>query len=172
MKRTLSFMIVTTVFLFALSSVAADKVVVIPIISKSTTGSPEKLWGQGRPGTTTLLHSNGTFQGGSCTASSGVKFSLSKSLISWDGAAAVCPKDTWVCSREEILDTPCPISILDSLNFSECDGHNYTPETITNPYGWVSDMRDEINGFLRSSQPVHYLWFQVCHAMRAWCCHN
>ncbi len=178
MKTLFTAVCILALSLPAITAFSADRVVVIPINGKSTTGSPEKLWGQGRPGTTTLLHSNGTFQGGSCTATSGVKFALSKHLAPWDGAAAVCPKNTWVCSREDILDTPCPITISETFYGRECSGTPIDILDSTNTIGWVSDISNlqskeqTLLGFFRWSRTFEYVPYTTCFSFRVWCCHD
>ncbi|MCP3931692.1 MAG: hypothetical protein GY705_21630 [Bacteroidetes bacterium] len=174
MKTLFTAVCILALNLSATAAFSADRVVVIPINGKSTTGSPEKLWGQGRPGTTTLLHDNGSYVGGSCTATSGVKFALSKHLASWEGAADACPKDSWVCSQDEIKNIECPITISNSRQSRECNGTLSALEiTLTNPFGWVSDISFEIElGYVRSPQPPAVSFSDTCKGYRVWCCYK
>ncbi len=173
MKALFTVVCILALNIIGTAAFSADKVVVIPLNSKSATGSPERLWGQGRPGTTALLHDNGTFSGGACSATSGVKFALSKHLTSWDGAAAACPKDTWVCSKDEILEEQCSLSIDNDYAFINCDGVPSTLGTVADPPGWVADAGiASLMGEFRSSSGGPYLIQGICYAYRVWCCHD
>ncbi len=174
MKTLFTAVCILALNLITTPAFSADRVVVIPINGKSTTGSPEKLWGQGRPGSTTLLHDNGTLQRGSCTATSGVKFALSKHLATWEGAATVCPKDTWVCSSDEILDTPCPITITDSAQIVYCDTNSPpTIGTTSNPLGWVTNLHLSAGYYAyHRTATGGYSAHLTCLGTRVWCCQN
>ena len=71
-------------------TMAADKVVVIPIGSSS---SNTKVWGEGREGVPIST----------VNTSNGVTISISNSSATWDTAASACPKNTWVCSESEAM---------------------------------------------------------------------
>lgn len=173
MKSIIGSILVLILLLPPMSANSADRVVVIPLGKSSAAGSPDRLWGEGRPNTTTLLHDIGPFVKGACTADSGVKFSLSKHLASWGNAASVCPKDTWVCSRSHIGDASCPITINPGIPWVPCDGTITFPVIINDPYGWLADLdtNTTYSGILRSSGPnITFLAQQGCREYRVWCC--
>lgn len=179
MKKFLTILCLLTLNIIVVTAFAAEKVVVIPLNSAQRTGSPEKLWGQGRPYTTTLLHKNDSLVPGFCTSLTGVEFALSKHMVSWDGADAACPKDTWVCTSEEILDKSCPLNAIPSTFLGiSCDGEliPLVSEPNTDLFGWVADANtrggntEALMGHLRSAESSVFGSSDTCSTMRVWCC--
>ena len=151
--------IVLTVVLVAMNSMAANKVVVIPL--NSSVKDETKLWGEGRVGTG--MSSEDTVNG--------IKIARSYATASWDGAAAACPKNTWVCTFEEIenMATDYLTSFSKGLR---CDGTEYT-----SCYSWVQDeyKLDRTKGIAPCVVDFFGYVFmpfyqQKCEHLRVWCC--
>lgn len=162
-------------FLVWTAAQAENKVVVIPLNSPQKAGSADKLWGEARPGITTLTHVN---PNGYCSTGSGLNFALSSHFATWGNAASVCPKDTWVCSHAEIGSEICAITLENSYSHETCDGLLVpdSPATQTSLGGWLADAHG--NGplyarFRKSGDPENIpqeLHADYCSAFRVWCC--
>ena len=151
---------------------AADKVVVIPLNS-SRQGSPDKLWGEGRSNSTTLVHDTGT-KNGYCTTGRGINYALSKHMTDWGNAQAVCPKDTWVCSEAELKHHYCPITLDMSYIGIGCDGE-FLPEnpgTQTVIVGWLEGAHNQFSesGVTKISSLPNEGSGLTCGSLRVWCC--
>jgi hypothetical protein len=153
----------------------ANKVVVIPLNSTQKPGSPDKVWGEGRPGTATVTHDD---PNGYCTTSEGINFALSTHFATWGAAASVCPMDTWVCTADEISSTICNIIPQKTYNTENCDGilnPSDASQTLTSLKGWLADAYVAVPLlplFMRFkfSDQLSDLQADYCTAMRVWCC--
>lgn len=179
MKKITFVIIGVALFLFCPFVHGANNAVIIPLKSTQQPGSPDKVWGQGRPGITTLSHED---PNGYCTTTQGVNFALSTHFATWGNAATVCPKDAWVCTADEIGSTICNITInpFASFNLKRCDGimvPSDASEILTSVWGWLADAHvslplnpNPLFSMCKDSDqdlpfPVDY-----CNAMRVWCC--
>jgi hypothetical protein len=145
------------IFIFLLvidQTFAADKVVVIPL--HSSAGSSANLWGEGRVGVsaTTVGSANG------------IKIARSNSAASWDGVAAACPRDTWVCTEAEVKKLSTNTTLL-PLEGNSCDGSSYMTAS-----SWVEDQGQMTFG--RAVQiiggVVAGLNFLKCYYLPVMCC--
>ena len=159
MKNLMQFILVLAGIMLLSNAVAADKVIVIPLNSSKP---PLKLWGEGREGTSAILD----------TTANGINISRSNSTASWDGAAAACPANTWVCSADEVqyLDTS---ALTSSMLYIDCANN-----TGTAPYTWV---RDDLSGVfgrtvhveynsIAGKNIVHLASQRKCAYFSVWCC--
>ena len=162
---------ITIVLACAVSAPAANKVVVIPLNTTPRYGSPDKLWGQGRPGVGLLLHTDAN---GYCTTADGVNYALSDSFATWDGAQHACPVDTWVCSVSDLpADGACPIQKINSYQYRDCKGGQSTTYTdLALAPGWLSDMHSlpEFGKLYWSSNFASHTNVASCRSQRVWCC--
>ena len=168
MRNTVKYLSVMLVFPFFTFGVHAEtKVVVIPMFESSS--DTNKLWGTGRPGTGLLAHTN---PNGYCTTPQGIHYALSKTIVTWQGAAESCPAGTWVCSSSEFPTSgSCNIQTISTKKSISCDGtiaptysHSWLP-------GWLADAKDYRSGRMNNSDSfssVNYNY--VCFATRTWCC--
>ena len=154
MKKSISILIFVTVALFAMSAMAADKVVVIPL---NTSGGPAtKLWGEGRVGTGTTLH----------TTANGINIAKSNGIASWASAAAVCPKNTWVCTAAEASLIDVDSGQHDVMGCSGISGSDIRV--------WVQDEDSSLNG---KTVRINIITLYVqpilkCNYLPVWCCSN
>lgn len=173
MIKTLSFLISTIVLLTAVSTLAADKVVVVPLNTSTTKGG--RLWGVGRPGIDLMTHGNSN---GYCTTATGINFSLSKNLETWANAPHVCPAATWVCSKNDLstASSSCPLPFLTwTYESRKCDGTLYPPDlsVVTRLKGWTANASTSsvTYGVAKSSNALlSNNSAGSCISYRAWCC--
>lgn len=162
MKKVLSILISATVLFFAIPAMSADKVVVIPL---NSSGAPTKLWGEGREGTNTNIY----------TTANGINIARSVGLASWDGAAAVCPKNTWVCSAAEVSNLNRD-RLTSTVTALDCAGN-----TTSLPHTWVRDESNSMNGIASYlydgasiGLPGIYIYTASsrpkCYYLPVWCC--
>ena len=169
MKLYVSFGLIALLWVFSFAAMAADKVVVIPLNSNSSTSG--KLWGQGRPGTGLLTH---TDPNGYCTTSQGIHYALSQNLVTWQGAAESCPAGTWVCSESEFPPTgSCDIQPLVTYKYITCSGSFSPLINYTALYGWLADAKDATSGHMQNSDLFALgNYNNICFSTRTWCCWN
>ncbi len=156
MKNLYQFLILSTVVLLTISAMAADKVVVIPL---NTSGNPAtKLWGEGRVGVDATLY----------TTANGINIAKSNGTASWDGAAAACPKSSWVCTVAEASLLDKRSGLHDAIS---CDGSSGSLTTYT----WVQDESSSLEGmtvYNFISGVVEVDSRTKCLYLPVWCCSN
>ena len=168
MRKVLSIVTLASVLLFTVSAMAHDKVVVIPLNTRSVaaTVTDTKLWGESRVGTTV------TFMG----SVNGIDMGRSSDLVSWDGAAAACPQDTWVCSYTDIQGL-IPTTGFGSVSIISCAGVSGTSDEA-----WLNDTMNNTQG--KTSRPYYKIsipgvlegWVMStnsknkCQYLPAYCC--
>jgi hypothetical protein len=126
-----------------------------------------KLWGQGRPGTGTLLE----VQNGS------LFYGLSRHVASWGSASSVCPLDSWVCRASDINGLP-KTGFTEGQNVTSCSG------TITKfyNYAWLADsdgasgtsssVGSRVDYVSGSNLIVTSVGESPCISMKVMCCRN
>ncbi len=169
MKKSLSFLILATMLLFAVSVIAADKVVIIPLNSSASAGATDRVWGQGRSGTGLLPH---TPASGYCTSAMGINFALSKNLSAWGSASSVCPAETWVCRKNDLpIMGSCSVNSASTFRAVSCDGTKAAlPSIQTELYGYAADASSTFFGRLKYSGNFALDVTQdMCVSMHVWC---
>jgi hypothetical protein len=125
-----------------------------------------RLWGQGRPGT--QRYGSSGFESGLCTGM-GVSFGLSQIISHWDGAAAACPRGTWVCTAAERGTNVCDTNRPDpGSDWFTCAGVGVDTPATSN-LGWVADQGGEVQGKQVNEQGTGALT-GVCNVLPVWCC--
>ncbi len=167
MTKTSLYLLITLCSIVLLTSEVAahEKVVVVPLSSSTAAKSTQ---GQGRPGAELMSHSTIT---GYCTTPSDVKFALSKTLVTWQGAPSACPKNTWVCSNSDIpLSGSCPVLTSLYLTLLECDGTQENKSTNL-LLGYTNDIIPSFIGLLRGTTDLGSQYqSEHCKYRRVWCC--
>lgn len=174
MKNALGSLTLTTILLFVVSAIAAEKVVVIPLGSSASVNSAgEKLWSTGRPGTGLMTH---TDPKGYCTTSAGIKYALSVHMAQWGNVADVCPAGTWVCTESELpvgVDT-CSIVPVSTYSGIECNGSLFpgTPDQRTALWGFIANAtpNNTVFGRMIYTEGLIGSSASICFSYRAWCC--
>lgn len=158
MKSIITCSLILMVLIQSNSTIAADKVVVIPL-GNSTANSVNKLWGTGRPGVTV----GGTWN--TSPANSTIEYNYSTSVATWYDADEVCPSGTWICSINDIA------GILNSIpSFARmgCDGSWIIGTTLA----WVSESSTEFQnaGIARVESDTADM--SKCLSIKVWCCRD
>lgn len=154
-----AFLLVLVLFLLPICSLAADKVVVIPLNSAQQGG---KLWGEGRVGASATL----------TDTVNGINISRSTGLASWDGVAAACPANTWVCTAAELqgLDTSTEttnVTIIDCVNATSSAPFTWTQDDLTEGFGRTVHVAYD---FIAGSNIVDENSQRKCAYLPVWCC--
>ena len=118
MKTPILTLLITIVLsTYYMSSMAGEKVVVVPL---NTSTQNNRLWGEGRPGADVHHWVN--------SSSRRLQFALGNALVSWEGAASGCPSQSWVCTADERGNTSYTYADTSYIDCS--DSHK------TNSIGW------------------------------------
>lgn len=154
--------------LLPIMAIAANKVVVVPLNTTSST----KAWGAGRPGTSLRSHAN---LRGYCTNSAGVNFALSYNYAPWYGAAEVCPKGAWVCESSDIPNTgTCNIQQVTASPYYNCDGTAAPSALLNSLTGFVADAMPNNNPAYATAANSANLTARTfvigCSQRPVWCC--
>jgi len=168
MKKIILYCLIVSLLL-PIAAIAANKVVVVPL---STTNSPDKVLGVGRPGTS--LRSHATLKG-YCTNSAGTNFALSYNYAPWYGAAEVCPKGAWVCESSDIPTTgSCNIIQETTWRYYDCSGTEQAYGLQTALTGFVADALPNNNpayAAIINSADLSARTFGIgCDLRPVWCC--
>ncbi len=160
-KSLIIYLLFTCIFLLIGSfSIAAGKVVVVPLNVSQKHLANQKLWGQGRPD----AEINGNWHENS---SQNIYVAQSRMSTHWSDANAACPGDSWVCTREERGTTV--IDITDNLypDIYHCDGSSSVNIDKT---AWVADAQYQFGGAVKANG----LWWplRICYMAPVWCCKN
>jgi hypothetical protein len=133
------------------------------ILTTDVNGAP-RLWGEGRPGVS--INSNSWVD----STMTGVQVASGNTYVTWEGVAAGCPINTWVCTLAErgtgTVATP-------DENYTSCDGMTSVAAGIG--IGRVTDASLHAtspafaknvfeNGFWENSHKCNYYY--------AWCCRD
>lgn len=171
MQKIISILTLAVALLVAILATAADKVVVIPLNTGAAAATADtKLWGEGRGGVTTLPY--GTYNG--------INIARSVDLASWDGSAAACPQNTWVCSAAD-LQNWVPSQSTPYVTVITCGGAT----SGTSNKSWLSDkFNSALEGraaytFYENIFPIPPGYRSVtnsneqkCMYLPVWCCSN
>lgn len=156
MNKTLPILTLAMVLLFAVSAIAADKVVVIPLNTSSNADG--KLWGQGRPGVV-----YGTWTWYTSPADQNIEYSPSTMMTDWGSSPAACPAGTWVCPYSDI--TGQIPDILSSYSGFDCNGN---PLLATN-VAWLATAFNHW-GLVKQSGGTTPVGHDPCEILKVWCC--
>jgi hypothetical protein len=138
MKNVLFFLAFVTVFYFALPAIAADKVVVIPLNTKTIIASTPvvdgKLWGQGRvdAGVSNIEYHS----------SKGIDYAISNDAVSWGATHAACPANWWVCRESDLLGVAPSFDYTRRLHGAvRCEGTAFASSRF-----WLAESADGYDG--------------------------
>lgn len=138
----------------------------------------DKAWGEGRPNVVRHGYDFPPFGEVMCqNVAAGIRYGLSNSFASWDGAAAACPAGTWVCRMSDIVagqvcDTQRSDTTCDSMS---CTFNNFACADLSadNHEGWLADHFGSgatpfFGRSLRESGFVSVAY--KCDLFPVWCC--
>ena len=134
-------------------------------------GPAVRLWGEGRPG------AGVTSVSGECTSTMTgpvIKVSRSTRTATWDGAAAACPANWWVCTAQERGTRVCGNT---SRNITYCNVPSLTDDLGANTatWGWVSNSATTTNSLLWGKIVQSIVGGvasdqYMCSLLPVWCC--
>lgn len=125
----------------------------------------QRVWGEGRPGSA-VANVNGECGGGVA----GIKVSRSIHTADWDGSAAVCPANWWVCTVTERGTAACGSTV--DVNYLACNYDGASPTTAA-PRFWLTNagttFRYGLTSDASGGSPINRF---VCENRQVWCCAN
>ncbi len=160
---------------------AANKAYVDAALA-SVTSSTTRLWSEGRPGADLVAgtHCGNTAEcyrdlngSGACNVGD-IKISRSSRSASWDGAAAACPRGSWVCTAAEYAATACGTGTRAGVYCEIPASTNNEIYAITTNIGWLADVGTtndrEFGRMARVTGAVEQEY--ICGLFPVWCCAN